>query len=252
MRRACVGDLIFCLLSLPVLSAWPTVETQPASDIQTAADASTSESGSDVPAASLPLQEADYFETSAMIGVRELFDARVHLGHKRGMWNPLMKRYIHGTREGIHVFDLDKTLKHLWLALNVTGHIAYRDGIIMFVNERSQFDRLAQHTARECGEYFVSPKWQPGTFTNSYMLLGTQRLPDLVIFLSTVPSKTAVIEAAMSNIPTVAVVDSDSDPRLIDYPVPGNDDSPSAVKLYCRLFSEVIQKAKNMRKETEL
>ena len=162
-----------------------------------------------------------------------------------------MKRYIYGTRANMHLFDLDKTLEHLRLALNVTGHIAYRNGIVMFVNERSTFDHLVQQTARECNEYFVSPRWQPGTFTNSYMLLGTLRLPDLVVFLSTIPSKTAIIEASMSNIPTIAVVDSDSDPRLIDYPIPGNDDSPSAVKLYCRLFSDVIQKAKKMRDRQE-
>ena len=186
-----------------------------------------------------------------MTSIGELFDARVHLGHKRGMWNPLMKPYIYGLRADTHIIDLDTTLQHLTLALNVTSHIAYRNGIIMFVNERSQFAGLVQQTARECGEYFVTPKWRPGSLTNSQMLLGTMHLPDLIIFLSTTPSKAAIVEAAMCNIPTIAIVDTDCNPNLIMYPIPGNDDSPSAVTLYCKLFGDAIKKAKTMRNTKE-
>lgn len=185
-----------------------------------------------------------------MTSVRELLKARVHLGHKTGMWNPLMKSYLHGTRAGIHIIDLDKTLKHLHLALNVIGHIAYRKGIILFINERSQFERLVQQTARDSGEYFVT-KWRGGTLTNSYMLLKTLRLPDLIVFLSVPASKTAIMETYMCNIPSIGIVDSDCNPNLITYPVPGNDDSPTAMMLYCRLFSEVIKRAKAKREEVE-
>ena len=135
---------------------------------------------------------------------------------------------------------------------SVSGHIAYRNGIILFVNERSQFERLVQQTARDCGEYFVSQKWSGGTLTNSYKLLGTLRLPDLVVFLSVPPSKTGIKEVAMSNIPSIGIVDSDCNPNLIVYPVPGNDDTPSAVTLYCSLFGEVIWRAKKKREEESL
>ena len=185
-----------------------------------------------------------------MISVRQLLEARVHLGHKAGMWNPLMKPYIYGLRSGMHIINLDDTMKHLQLALNVTAHIAYRRGIILFVNERSQFEGLNQLTARECGSYFVS-KWRGGTLTNSYMLLKTLRLPDLIIFLSVPKSKTAIKEAAMTNIPSIGIVDTDCNPNLIMYPVPGNDDTPTALKLYYNLFGDVITKAKQMRRELE-
>lgn len=181
----------------------------------------------------------------SMVSVKDLFNARVHLGHKTGVWNPLMLQYVKEVRAGIHVIDLNKTLEHLRLALKVVGLIAQKNGIIMFVNGRSQFDRLVQATARDCGEYFVSPRWQPGTLTNSYMLLGTLRLPDLIVFLNVPPNKTAIVEAAMSNIPSVGIVDSDCNPNLITYPIPGNDDTPSAIELYCKLFSSVIIHAKN-------
>ena len=189
-------------------------------------------------------------ESSAVIdvdhvtSVRELLAARVHLGHKAGMWNPLMKKYIYGTRADIHIIDLDKTLSHLQLALSVTANIAYRNGVILFVNERPQFERLTQQTARECGQYFVTGRWRGGSLTNSHMLLGTMRHPDLILFLSVARSKTAIKEAAMCCVPAVGVVDTDCDPNLITYPVPGNDDSPSALQLYCRLFSEVIKTAR--------
>ena len=176
--------------------------------------------------------------------MEDLLQAHVHLGHKMGMWNPLMKRFIHGSRARLHILDLDHTLPLLHTALNVTAHIAYRGGIILFVNERPQFEALVQHTARECGEYYVTQKWRGGTLTNSHMLLGTLQLPDLIIFTSVPASKTAVKEATMACVLFVGVVDSDCDPSLIMYPIPGNDDSPSALRLYCKLFSEAILLAK--------
>lgn len=195
--------------------------------------------------------EPDFFGVSEMVSVRQLLEARVHLGHKAGMWNPLMKPYIYGLRSGMHIIDLDETIQHLRLALNVAAHIAYRRGVILFVNERSQFEGLNQHTARECGEYFVS-KWRAGTLTNSYMLLKTLRLPDLIIFLSVPKSKTAIKEAAMANIPSIGIVDTDCNPNLIMYPIPGNDDTPTSLRLYYKLFGDVITKAKKMREELEM
>ena len=198
-----------------------------------------------------PLVHPDFFDVNALTSVRQLFEARVHLGHKTGTWNPRMKPYLFGSRAGLHIIDLDKTLCHLRRALNVAGHVAYRNGIILFVNERSQFERVVQKAARDCGEYFVAQRWIAGTLTNSYMLLGTLRLPDLIIFLSVPPSQTAIREAVMSNIPSIGVVDSDCNPNLISYPIPGNDDTPTAVQLYLSLFSEVISRAKAKRREGE-
>lgn len=186
----------------------------------------------------------DPFCINDMTSVQDLFKARVHMGHKSGMWNPQMLEYIHGIRAGIHIFDLAKTLQHLRRALNVAARIAYGNGVILFVNERSQFDGLVQETARDCGEFFVTPLWRKGILTNSYKLLGTTRYPDLAVILSASKSIVAVTELATSNVPSIAVTDSDSNPQYITYPIPGNDDTPTAVMLYCKLFSKVIQNAK--------
>lgn len=197
-----------------------------------------------------PLSDDDFFDIERSVSIRQLFDARVHLGHKVGMWNPLMKPYIYGTRAGMHIIDLNETAKHLRQALNVAAHVAYRRGVILFVNERPQFEGVVQRAARECGEYHVT-KWKGGTLTNSFMLLNTLRLPDLVVFLSIPKSKTAVKEAAMACVPSIGIVDTDCNPNLIMYPVPGNDDTPTSVQLYCRLFADVINKAKGHRKVAE-
>lgn len=161
-----------------------------------------------------------------------------------------MKPYIYGTRAGVHILNLDKTAEHLRQALNITAHIAYRRGVILFINERPQFEGIIQRTAQECGECYVT-KWRGGTLTNSFKLLNTLRLPDLIIFTSVLQSKTAVKEAAMTCVPSIGIVDTDCDPNLIMYPVPGNDDTPSSIVFYCRLFADVINKAKGERKRVE-
>ena len=198
-----------------------------------------------------PLDVDDYFNIASLTSVEELFASRVHLGHKAGAWNPLMKDYIYGTRGGVHIIDLEQTWRHLNVALNVTAHVAYCNGIILFVNERSPFERVTQEAARGCGALFVVQKWRPGTLTNSYKLLSTLRLPDLVLFFSVPPSKTAIKEVAMCNIPAVGVLDTDCSPNLITYPVPGNDDSPPALQLYLRLFRDAITIAKRKRMEDD-
>ncbi|RMX44364.1 hypothetical protein pdam_00016003 [Pocillopora damicornis] len=138
------------------------------------------------------------------------------------------------------------------LALNVLSHIAYKRGKILFISAHPQFEELTQRTARECDEYFITRRWRGGTLTNSYMLLGTTELVDLIIFLhlpSLGKNTLAVTEAAQLNIPTIGIVDSDCNPNMIMYPIPGNDDTPSAVQLYCNLFKKVIMKAKEERRK---
>ena len=168
-----------------------------------------------------------------------------------------MEPYLFGSRLEQDIIDLDKTVEHLQAALNFTAHIAYRGGIILFVSRRRQFGHLVESTARDCGEYAHTRYWQGGLLTNAPIQYGPGvRLPDLVIFLSTLNNvfqqHVAVRDAAKMNIPTVGVVDSNCNPCLLTYPLPGNDDTPAAVELYCRLFKTTINRAKDRRKQMEL
>nr|XP_002735378.2 PREDICTED: 28S ribosomal protein S2, mitochondrial-like [Saccoglossus kowalevskii] len=201
-----------------------------------------------------PLQHPDYFDVHKLFTLQDLFRANVHVGHKTGLLNVHMRKYIFGVRQKICIIDLDKTVKHLQIALNFASHIAYRKGSILFINRSLQFTHLVEKTAKECGEFAQTRRWQGGCFTNSLVQYGPEvKLPDLVVFLNTqnnvFQEHAAVRDSAKMNIPTIGIVDTNCNPNLITYPVPGNDDTPDAMELYCRLFKNAILKAKQMRKE---
>ncbi|XP_076139469.1 small ribosomal subunit protein uS2m [Alosa pseudoharengus] len=205
----------------------------------------------------VPLSQPDFFRVSELFSLKDLFDARVHLGHKKGCRHRLMEPYLFGSRLEVDVIDLEQTVEHLQLALNFTAHVAFRGGLILFVSRRRQFGHLVERTARECGEYAHTRYWQGGLLTNATIQYGPGvRLPDLVVFLSTLNNvfqpHTAIRDAAKMNIPTVGVVDTNCNPSLITYPVPANDDTPAAMELYCRLFKMTINRAKDKRKQLEL
>ncbi|NWR57599.1 RT02 protein, partial [Bucorvus abyssinicus] len=204
-----------------------------------------------------PLSHPDFFNVKELFSLKDLFDARVHLGHKKGCRHRFMEPYIFGCRLDQDIVDLDQTMQHLQLALNFTAHIAYRKGIILFVSRKRQFCHLVESTARECGEYAHTRYWQGGLLTNTHIQFGSSvRLPDLLIFLSSLNNvfepHVAIRDAAKMNIPTVGVVDTNCNPCLITYPIPGNDDSPTAMELYCKLFKMTIIRAKDKRKQTEV
>ena len=152
------------------------------------------------------------------------------------------------------IIDLEQTAELLNDALNFTAHIAYREGVILFISRHIQTIPLIEKTAQEVGEYAHCRKWKGGNFTNAVVQFGAvTRLPDLCIFINSLNSvfeqHIAVVESAKMNIPTIGIMDSSCDPRLITYPIPGNDDTPSAVQLYCKLFKEAILRGKEKQKE---
>ncbi|KAE9413920.1 hypothetical protein Angca_009154, partial [Angiostrongylus cantonensis] len=202
------------------------------------------------------LQAEDKFRFASLVTVSDMFNARLHLGHKIGTLNDNMKWALYGERLGVCVFDLDVTRIQLIRALNFITYIAMRGGLILFVtsNRETMFD--VEKTAQECGEYSHVRRWQEGTFTNARQLFGTSiRLPDAIIFMNTLTSLAvnhpAIIEAAKMTIPTVGVVDSNSDPAYLTYLVPANDDSPQSVEYLLRLFKEAIMRGKQARREQE-
>lgn len=188
-----------------------------------------------------------------MFTVEDLFNARVHYGHKLGSLDERTKPYLYGERLGHAIFDLDKTAEYLRTALNAIAHIAYRDGIILWFMRNPQHSHLVEKTAKECGEFAHTRIWRGGVFTNANVQFGAvTRLPDLCIFLSTLNTvllqHSGVKDSAKMLIPTVAIVDSNCNPNLVTYPIPGNDDSPVAIKFYSSLFKVAILKGKEVRK----
>ncbi|XP_028664680.1 28S ribosomal protein S2, mitochondrial isoform X1 [Erpetoichthys calabaricus] len=204
-----------------------------------------------------PLKHSDFFHLAELFTLKDLFDARVHLGHKRGCRHRLMEPYLYGCRLEQDILDLEQTVEHLQVALNFTAHVAYRGGIILFVSRNRQHAHLVESTAQACGEYAHTRYWHGGLLTNGHVQYGLgTRLPDLLVFFSTLNTvfqqHVAIRDAAKMNIPTVGIVDSDCNPSLVTYPVPGNDDSPAALELYCRLFRLTVNRAKDKRRQVEL
>jgi small subunit ribosomal protein S2 len=154
------------------------------------------------------------------------------------------------------IIDLEKTCELFKEALNFVAHIAFKRGIIMFITRDPATIPNVERLAKETGEYAQCRRWQNGTFSDSTRRFGTViRYPDAVVFLSTNDGfneqHRAVRECANMLIPTVGIVDTNTDPNLVSYPIPGNDDSIQSIELYCNLFKTVILKAKEKRIELE-
>ncbi len=201
------------------------------------------------------LHHPDFFGVRDLVRLTDLFDARVHLGHKASLRNEYMTPYIFGNRLGIDIIDLEQTVSHMQYALNFVAHIAFQSGVILFVTRHAQTVTLVESMAERCGEYAHCRRWKLGTFINTQQTFSefgnTLRLPDVVVFLSThntvFEQHNAVVESAKMLIPTVGIVDTSCDPRLVSYPIPGNDDTLSAIQLYCGLFEKAVSIGKKKR-----
>jgi small subunit ribosomal protein S2 len=102
----------------------------------------------------------------AEVGIKELLEAGVHFGHQTRRWNPRMRRYIHGEREGIHVIDLLQTEQLLKQATAFLRDVASKGGVILFVGTKKQARDSIEEWAERCGMPFVNRRWLGGLLTN--------------------------------------------------------------------------------------
>ncbi len=229
--------------------------------------------------------------------VQSLLEAGVHFGHQTKKWNPKMKPYIFGEKNGIHIMDLEKTMSHLTRACNFIRDIASQGVPILLVGTKPQAQSIIESEAKRCGMYYVNHRWLGGMLTNydtirnsvrrykSLILMredGTfealtkkevaelekeiakleknligvaemGRLPGAMFVIDVKKEEIAVKEANRLNIPVVAIVDTDSDPDRIQYPIPGNDDAIRSIKLLTGIIVdsliEGLQKVKKSSPE---
>lgn len=217
------------------------------------------------------------------VTVRELLEAGVHFGHQTRRWNPKMAPYIFGSKDKIHIVDLDKTLELLNEATKAVESAVESGGRVLFVGTKRQASERIAAAATRCGQYFVNHRWLGGMLTNwktisqsikkleqlearvadkeiglkKKEILNIERkieklnralggvrnmggVPSLLIVLDVNVDQTAVQEAHVLGIPVVGICDTNSDPTLVTYPVPGNDDSVRAIDLYCTAFEEAV------------
>ncbi len=96
----------------------------------------------------------------------ELLQSGTHFGHRTSKWHPKMKKYIFGSRQGIHIINLEETQKSLESALSFVKSVAQRGGTVLFVGTKKQASDIVQQAAKSCGMPFVNKRWLGGTFTN--------------------------------------------------------------------------------------
>jgi small subunit ribosomal protein S2 len=102
----------------------------------------------------------------ASVTMRQMLEAGVHFGHQTRYWNPKMRPYLYGARNGIHIINLEHTLPMLEEAMNFLGKVASNGGTILFVGTKRQVGKLMEEAAKRCGCPYVSHRWLGGMLTN--------------------------------------------------------------------------------------
>ncbi len=228
---------------------------------------------------------------STTVTIKELLEAGVHFGHQTRRWNPKMKGYIFGERNGIYIIDLQKTFRLLQTAFQYAQDLAAQGRSIMFIGTKRQAQEAIVEEAQRCGMPFVTERWLGGLLTNFVTVRKSldrirelemvvadarqQRLtkkevarfekergkleknlagiksmksvPDAVFVIDTRKESIAVKEARKLKIPVIGIVDTNSDPDEVDYPIPGNDDALRAIRLYASGIANAVLAGKAIR-----
>src|SRR5713226_1163083 len=192
--------------------------------------------------------------------MRQLLEAGVHFGHHTRRWNPKMSPYIFGIRNGIHIIDLEQTVPLLRQGIEAIREVVAGGGRVLIVGTKRQAQDAVAESAKRCGQYYVNYRWLGGMLTNFKTIsqsikrlrdrdkleraLGGIKemggLPDILFVIDTNKEAIAVREANTLRIPVVAILDSNSSPDGIAYPIPGNDDAMRAVHLYSELVASAV------------
>ena len=217
--------------------------------------------------------------------IEELIASRVHIGHQIKRWHPNMYEYIYTSKQGVHIFDLEKTLKQLEIAADALFEIASKGKKVVFVGTKRQAKDIVALEAARCGAMFVNERWLGGTVTNLPMIRKSikklidykesrekgeftkytkrERLlidreivklekyfggltaltssPDALVLIDAKKEKTALKEAKAVNIPVIALIDTNTDPKNVTYPIPGNDDAMRSIAAILKVLGDAIE-----------
>ncbi len=114
------------------------------------------------------------------ITIKQLLEAGVHFGHPTKKWNPKMAEYIFTQRNGIHIVDLQKTVKKFEESYNYVSELAQEGGTVLFVGTKKQAADTVKEEAQRCGMYYVNVRWPGGMLTNfNTIRKSIKRLKDL-------------------------------------------------------------------------
>jgi len=213
-----------------------------------------------------------------------LLEAGVHFGHQTRKWNPKMKRFIYGVKNGVHIINLEKTVTKLELAREFARKTASQGGKILFVGTKPQAREIMREESTRAGQPYVVNRWLGGFLTNFNTLRksvaryqelvgmstdGTfekitkkeasgirkeivkfeknlagvtqmDKLPAAIFVVDVKHEIIAVKEAIRLDIPVIGLADTDSDPEMVNYVIPGNDDALRSIRLITKSISDAI------------
>jgi small subunit ribosomal protein S2 len=165
------------------------------------------------------------------ISIREMLEAGVHFGHQTQRWNPKMKPYIFGSKNGIHIVNLQKTVIKYDEAHRFVARLVAGGRKVMFVGTKKQAQEIVAEEATRAGQFYVNNRWLGG-------IKDMKSLPAAMVIIDVKKEHIAVREAQRLGIPIVAVVDINCDPDPIDFVVPGNDDALKSIKLFLQRLAD--------------
>ena len=221
---------------------------------------------------------------AAKINIQTLLDAGTHYGHQTRRWNPKMKPYIFGERNGVYILDLKQTILGADAAYTFLKNIASQGGNVLFVGTKKQAQEPIAEQAARAGQPYINQRWLGGMLTNFVTMrsridrmeeleamvadgrmaargkkeqavltkeleklqrnLGGVRdmhaLPQAIFVVDTKREEIAIKEANRLHIPVVGLLDTNSDPDVVDYGIPANDDAIRSVNLMCELVADAV------------
>jgi small subunit ribosomal protein S2 len=230
-----------------------------------------------------------------VVTMKQLLEAGVHFGHQTRRWNPKMKRFIFGERNGIYIIDLQQTLERIDAAYRFVRKTVEDGGTVLFVGTKKQTQEPIEKQADRSSSPYVNYRWLGGMLTNFQTVhqrvaklrelekmvetgeteqmikkeglkvkrelaklernLGgirsLEKAPNAVFVIDTKKEHIAVTEANRLGIPVIAVVDTNCDPDLIDFVIPGNDDAIRSANLMCRIVADAIVEGKWLRQRKQ-
>ncbi len=213
---------------------------------------------------------------STTVSIKEMLEAGAHFGHQTRRWNPKMRPYIYGARNGVHIMNLGKTAKLFRDAQNFLSRVTAKGDQVLFVATKRQAREIVREEAVRASMPVIDHRWLGGTLTNfktvrtsieklSEMekmlephmaarlpkkevanlrkdheklartlggLRNMPKMPGAIFVVDPVQEHIAVAEARRLGIPVVALVDTNGDPDVLDYPIPANDDAMRSIRLF--------------------
>ena len=221
---------------------------------------------------------------AAKITIQTLLDAGCHYGHQTRRWNPKMKSYIFGERNGIYILDLKQTIVEADRAYTFLRNTCAHGGKVLFVGTKKQAQEPVATQAQRCGMPYINQRWLGGMLTNFVTMrsrinrmeeleamvedgrmatlpkkeqavlgkeltklqtnLGGVRdmtsLPQAIFVVDSRREEIGIREANRLHIPVVSLLDTNSDPDVVEYGIPANDDAIRSVSLMCELAADAV------------